>query len=1080
MAEENQKVVVRFETSQAPVPNTEDGSDTLLMSGPIDVFATLDNLSNNPTTAEMQDPAYADNFGEFDIEKYGEINKVGLHSPYISNIVINEIKTGKGSLVIYVKDVTNEDDITILNNENLARGAYYRFYDITEHNDVIWQEILLGTHSHHNINILEEISSLDYYDEKFPKEGKMLIAKPNGEFELQEIQSFDNSLLLPELPESIKSELARRERLKNILPGIEYPEESEWHHLDAPLEELSDPHVDCSHNTKAIVGNCRELYYALVRAGKYLFLDSNFKLSIGDQDLSKTWLQLHADIIDYNPSNIEFSDGLIHTDSKSGKLFFTVHLPVEVDETDEVFLFSGENHEVFCDSDIIIVDINNTDREITFAVNPNARQVITKEPQVINLMVAKNALSNNQTFRIDFLNALKDKVISLEIIESSLLKAYTAGVISQQVNLPHLYLTTDDNGNVHWENTLIPTQTFYNATEFVEVKRDESTDKVEDLLLQFKGTHFKAKYDFPILIIDGNIDFTKSYNIKPSGDLVYKIEGQFLEERFEVGDKIRIDLIIIRKSSGGSLAEELAQNYISKKDAVEILSRGKLNLEEYAKKSELSKLAKLNHKHSQYALKEHVHDSRYAMFQHTHPELYATIAKITGGEVTEDDLKTWVGEIHDNNKTQLRNVLEELGIEYTKFTDENGNEYWDFIIPDGSITVDSEIIDELNNKIKKENLGFGELPENAKLDAVLATVVRLFEHDKVLDEQVELSDDIIVKYDIGGIKAGTVYHGRRVAETNNVGEEYTPDNLRKILTDMLNPFIDTAETVRLMTPVDVKLEWYVSDGGEDATYTKVDPKRILESEAVTLDNESRLYFKIIGGINADEKPCETYTSTATGVPSGLQKTRVFIKGEDSEYHYYDGNPKDIKEIIFTWNTPYSTLNPNVEENQEVKGIVWDNYGIKYEILNPDENTLTIVPDIQYGYPAIYITTTNTEIAQGKISDEDNFTVIVEDYSNYKMSFLDKPVIYRCLLSETNRSIVMAVREDIYMNGEIMIRNLQTGNRVEGFFWETGDLVEISGGSYVPLAYTVYSDVYNSLDLELSLLKLAEVEGGNLL
>ena len=76
-----------------------------------------------------------------------------------------------------------------------------------------------------------------------------------------------------------------------------------------------------------------------------------------------------------------------------------------------------------------------------------------------------------------------------------------------------------------------------------------------------------------------------------------------------------------------------------------------------------------------------------------------------------------------NNETQLKNVLEELGV--TK--DDSGN----FIIPDGSITVDSEIIDELNDKIKKENLGFGELPENAKLDAVLA-VVRLFEHDKFL------------------------------------------------------------------------------------------------------------------------------------------------------------------------------------------------------------------------------------------------------------------------------------------------------------------------------------------------------------
>ena len=349
---------MRFETSQAPVPNTEDGSDTLLMSGPIDVFATADYLE--------------------------ELNSE-------ENLAIFEEALETQSVIVYVKNVTKPEE------EVYTRGAYFRLNGVFTTSEGYktpeWQEILLGTHSHHNINILEEISSLDYYDENFPKEGKMLIAKPNGEFELQEIQSFDNSLLLPELPESVKSELARREKLKNILPGIEYPEESEWHHLDAPLEELSDPHVDCSHNTKAIVGNCRELYYALVRAGKYLFLDGDFKLSIGDQDLSKTWLQLHADIIDYNPSNIEFSDGLIHTDSKSGKLFFTVHLPVEVDETDEVFLFSGENHEVFCDSDIIIVNINNTDREITFAVNPNARQVITKEPQVINLMVAKNALS---------------------------------------------------------------------------------------------------------------------------------------------------------------------------------------------------------------------------------------------------------------------------------------------------------------------------------------------------------------------------------------------------------------------------------------------------------------------------------------------------------------------------------------------------------------------------------------------------------------------------------------------------------------------------------------------------------------
>ena len=69
-----------------------------------------------------------------------------------------------------------------------------------------------------------------------------------------------------------------------------------------------------------------------------------------------------------------------------------------------------------------------------------------------------------------------------------------------------------------------------------------------------------------------------------------------------------VTLVLIKNSSAGSIADEIAEKYVSKEDAVSILSHGKINLKDFVRKTELIKFSKLDHLHSQYAFKDHNHN----------------------------------------------------------------------------------------------------------------------------------------------------------------------------------------------------------------------------------------------------------------------------------------------------------------------------------------------------------------------------------------------------------------------------------------------------------------------------------------
>ena len=52
------------------------------------------------------------------------------------------------------------------------------------------------------------------------------------------------------------------------------------------------------------------------------------------------------------------------------------------------------------------------------------------------------------------------------------------GGIARSKDVPHLYLATDAYGNIHWENKLFPSQTFYH--ESIKLSDDYINDNLTE------------------------------------------------------------------------------------------------------------------------------------------------------------------------------------------------------------------------------------------------------------------------------------------------------------------------------------------------------------------------------------------------------------------------------------------------------------------------------------------------------------------------------------------------------------------------------------------------------------------------
>lgn len=217
-----------------------------------------------------------------------------------------------------------------------------------------------------------------------------------------------------------------------------------------------------------------------------------------------------------------------------------------------------------------------------------------------------------------------------------------------------LYLGLDAEGNPEWKNNFLAAQAFQVKTKAVETA---------GLSISFDSVVYDTSLD-EVLVMVGKFfvyNRTITYN---SGTSVLTVTltsdpnttGEV--PSLEVGETVTI---IVIRNGAAAILDTLATDYVTKDEAITLLSGGTVNLSDYATKAELRGYAKKYHTHSQFARADHDHDYRYAMFNHTHAEyltrksalelIQQTLTGIDGDEVINTLIA--VSEYLENNSEVL-------------------------------------------------------------------------------------------------------------------------------------------------------------------------------------------------------------------------------------------------------------------------------------------------------------------------------------------------------------------------------------------------------------------------------------------
>lgn len=871
------------------------------LSGPVDIIAAIDKLYEGDTDYSELSPTRAEFIGEgysvdsdesvleSSLEEFGAsyTGTVYLYSWYITQLAKIQYHKEK-SVVIYVKDVRNENP----NEDNQDhRGAYFKLKGFNE-NFPLWQEILLGTHTHENIVALENLTRA--VSEAPLGKSLLIIANKDGTFSFNDA----SNSVLPNLPADV---LEKIEEIKKAKAKYEYPEDVGEHHLDAPLDELTETY-DWLNNTQNISGSCQDLYRELKKAGKKLYLNSDFTVT-AEKNLCDTnlWVDLFQEKVAFesdNPSEI------IHLEYDKINGYY-VNLPVEgaSENNDNFFIFDGENIVPRTGYDIIKYDkVNGI---LSLKIVKNKFKLNTDVHEISVLVVHNGNLS--KSFEAKFIDAAKNGDVKLYTIHDALGKLYFENEVNKIPNLPHYYLTTDSSGNLIWDNKFTPTQQFYHQ-QYVLTQEYIDKNSVNGILkVTFPNAYYTEGEDFPLLMIDEMYAFDEKIH-KAGGDVYYefKLNNNDPNVHYNIDPGTKLTLVIIKPGSGKSLADELADKYISKKDAVNILSNHKINLDDYVTKNDLSRYATKFHTHAGYASKNHNHDERYANFHHTHPELYLALAQIIGNGVTAEDIQHKVDKINEDWKKWYDIVID-------KFDK----------LDDGAVNNSDELISSVNQLVKsynentKDDVKLPELSSGSKLTDALKILAEVIKRGDIKDNEVLLSDKIDAKVDngnIGGIVNDVTYPAG------------TP--LRQILLDILDPYYDLQYVRKQLTPSqeNTKLHWYVVVGkigeGDNIKYEfeEVDISKLNKYT----DYEGELWFSI--------EPLNEYNKE---LKFKNQSAVVFPEMADS-----GGNFNRMAEIDGKYQySEYVNFKENVTMNDEIR-VFWESTAENDVIFDSAGNTET--------------------------------------------------------------------------------------------------------------------------------------------
>jgi hypothetical protein len=233
------------------------------------------------------------------------------------------------------------------------------------------------------------------------------------------------------------------------------------------------------------------------------------------------------------------------------------------------------------------------------------------------------------------------------------------------LNTPHVLsgnvvFNIDLRREVDWSDRLVAPQTFI-------VKYKQLGDSASSI--SFEDINYNSSTDEVLVLDDTN--FVTERNI--SYNSLTKVLTVTLTAGGTFSGNSKITLIVL-KNGASAILDEIAADYLTKEEAVNLLTGGSINLRGYATQQDIRGKANRYHSHSQYARYDHDHDYRYANFNHTHSEYLTRSAALRLIEEVlylEPDIVDTLKDISDivEQYVSNRDLYQWSGTEWVMITD---------------------------------------------------------------------------------------------------------------------------------------------------------------------------------------------------------------------------------------------------------------------------------------------------------------------------------------------------------------------------------------------------------------------------
>jgi len=365
----------------------------------------------------------------------------------------------------------------------------------------------------------------------------------------------------------------------------------------------------------------------------------------------------------------------------------------------------------------------------------------------------------------------------------------------------NMYLRVDSEGNKAWVNDFVAAQTFNVKKQIVSLgSGSESTNTFifNDVSYNESLGDYALVWSDTFLVADKTI----TYNEITRQLTVVSSTVQFNNNEYAT-------LMIIRNGAAAAIAE-LAEDYVTKGELINVLSGGQVNLRDYATKTDLNAYAKRQHSHADLAKRNHNHDNRYAFYFHTHPEIAeqidAKISTYVGLHPEVVNILSNISTIIENN-TELQSLIETLNFgEDLNLINEKLDALNGMFNDQGTSPINVQLKGYLNNRrfnsFQIDTTYVNPQGEIQNLEEILTDIYEKleFENEIVNTDEVRLSEDIEVKL-ADGVEIGRYVNGN-VIDANTELTDILSNMLRKqIVPEYIKPQLNITWNVNLLPEV---------------------------------------------------------------------------------------------------------------------------------------------------------------------------------------------------------------------------------------------------------------------------------------